>query len=242
MRLIALFGLAFAPAPPVTLLNLATESNSPAHSSIGTPSPDRNRMAPTACKHAVSGSISLPSRGAFHLSLTVLVHYRSSEVFSLGEWSPQLPTGFLVSRGTQVLRAKSRQLSPTGLSPSLAGRSRAVRLDVRFVTARELCSAPAGPTTPLRKAAALRARFGLFPVRSPLLGESFLFLGVLRCFSSPGSLYRPMCSVRSDPASPGGLPHSEISGSSLLGSSPGLIAALPRPSSASDAKASTARP
>jgi hypothetical protein len=32
----------------------------------------------TACKHMVSGSISLPSRGAFHLSLTVLVHYRSS--------------------------------------------------------------------------------------------------------------------------------------------------------------------
>ena len=32
--------------------------------------------APTTCKHTVSGSISLPSRGAFHLSLTVLVHSR----------------------------------------------------------------------------------------------------------------------------------------------------------------------
>ena len=35
-----------------------------------------------------------------------------------------------------------------------------------------------------------RHRFGLFPVRSPLLGESFiyfLFLRVLRCFSSPRS-------------------------------------------------------
>lgn len=31
----------------------------------------------TTCRHTVSGSISLPSRGAFHLSLTVLVHYRS---------------------------------------------------------------------------------------------------------------------------------------------------------------------
>ncbi len=29
--------------------------------------------------------------------------------------------------------------------------------------------------------------FGLIPVRSPLLGEYFLFLRVLRCFSSPGS-------------------------------------------------------
>ena len=32
----------------------------------------------TACKHKVSGTISLPSRGAFHLSLTVLLLYRSS--------------------------------------------------------------------------------------------------------------------------------------------------------------------
>ena len=48
--------------------------------------------APTACKHMVSGSISLPSRGAFHLSLTVLVHYRSLEVFSLGQWSARFPT------------------------------------------------------------------------------------------------------------------------------------------------------
>ena len=35
--------------------------------------------APTACRHTVSGTISLPSRGAFHLSLTVLVRYRSLE-------------------------------------------------------------------------------------------------------------------------------------------------------------------
>src|SRR4030095_14294760 len=34
-------------------------------------------MALTACKPTVSGSISLPSRGTFHPSLTVLVHYRS---------------------------------------------------------------------------------------------------------------------------------------------------------------------
>src|SRR4029434_8424289 len=33
--------------------------------------------APTACRLTVSGALSLPSRGAFHLSLTVLVHYRS---------------------------------------------------------------------------------------------------------------------------------------------------------------------
>ena len=35
-------------------------------------------LPPTACKRMVSGTISLSARSAFHLSLTVLVHYRSS--------------------------------------------------------------------------------------------------------------------------------------------------------------------
>ena len=34
-----------------------------------------------------------PRRGSFHLSLTVLVRYRSSSVFSLGGWTPRFPTG-----------------------------------------------------------------------------------------------------------------------------------------------------
>src|SRR5437588_5215385 len=55
----------------------------------------------TAGEYVVSGSVSSPSRGAFHLSLTVLVHYRSLKVVSLGGWSPQLPTRLLVPRGTQ---------------------------------------------------------------------------------------------------------------------------------------------
>jgi hypothetical protein len=41
-----------------------------------------------------------PWRGAFHRSLTVLVPYRSSAVFSLGWWSTPLPTRFRVSGGT----------------------------------------------------------------------------------------------------------------------------------------------
>ena len=58
-----------------TTLNLAAHDNSPAHYAKGTPSVDRSQP-PTACKRMVSGTISLPFRGAFHLSLTVLVHYR----------------------------------------------------------------------------------------------------------------------------------------------------------------------
>ena len=60
-------------------VNLATYHNSQAHSSKGTPSrPPEGDDALTVCKPTVSGTISLPSRGTFHLSLTVLVHYRSS--------------------------------------------------------------------------------------------------------------------------------------------------------------------
>src|SRR5581483_6533634 len=70
---IALFGLAFATATPHGLTSPRT-TNSQAHSSKGTPSP---RKALTDCKHTVSGTLSLPSRGTFHLSLTVLVRYRS---------------------------------------------------------------------------------------------------------------------------------------------------------------------
>ncbi len=66
--------------------------------------------------------------------------------------------------------------------------------------------------------------FGLFPFRSPLLRKSlnyFLFLGVLRCFSSPGS---PSASGISN-LQLEGLPHSEIFGSQCMCHSPKLIAA-----------------
>ena len=84
-------------------LNLAFYRNSQVHYTKSTPSPILERKrAPTACRHTVSGPISLPSRGSFHLSLTVLVHYRSPRVFSLGRWPSQVPIGFHVSGGTQV--------------------------------------------------------------------------------------------------------------------------------------------
>src|SRR6266568_4452127 len=74
----ALFRLAFATAPPHGLTS-PHATNSQAHSSKGTPSPTPTKggTAPTDCKQTVSGTISLPSRGTFHLSLTVLVRYRS---------------------------------------------------------------------------------------------------------------------------------------------------------------------
>ena len=54
----------------------------------------------SVCKHRVSCSISLPSRGSFHLSLTVLISIGHQVVFSLMGWSPLLHTRFHVPRTT----------------------------------------------------------------------------------------------------------------------------------------------
>src|ERR1700731_5251250 len=99
--------------------------HSPDHSTKGTPSAlggATPQWPLTAGEYVVSGSISSPSRGAFHLSLTVLVHYRSLKVLSLGGWSPQLPTN---SPGFVVLRIPACSPLPvsTGLSPAVVGRS-----------------------------------------------------------------------------------------------------------------------
>ena len=74
--------------------------------------------------------------------------------------------------------------------------------------------------------ALLQHRFGLVPVRSPLLGESldcFLFLEVLRCFSS--LRLPPHHVMRIITLQVIGLSHSEIRGSRDICSYPRLIAA-----------------
>ena len=97
---------------------------------------------------------------------------------------------------------------------------RTLRLDNRFLTPYERAPQPPGSEDP---------RFGLFRVRSPLLTESlisFLFLEVLRWFTSLGSpLPTYEFSWRSLDMTPAGLPHSEIPGSKRACRSPRLIAA-----------------
>ena len=79
-------------------------------------------------------------------------------VFSLGGWSPRLPTRFPVSYGT-LDPAKLYLLSPTRLSRSLTGFPKSVR--VAFTS----LFAVHNPT-------ALVLWFRLFQFRSPLLWES----------------------------------------------------------------------
>ncbi len=71
-------------------------------------------------------------------------------------------------------------------------------------------------------------RFRLIPFRSPLLRKSnfFLFLEVLRCFNSPRLAWETYeFSFSYWRSLPNRLPHSEITGSKLVCSSPMLIAA-----------------
>ena len=147
----------------------------------------------------VSGSISLPFRGTFHLSLTVLVRYRSIKVFSLASWSLRIPTEFHVFRCTQETMWKINWFYIQGfyLLWHVFPDTSTIKWFFDFHVHSQLHIT--APITPIEKR--LRAltsnRFGLLPVRSPLLRQSliwFLFLGLLRCFSSPGLLYCPIYS------------------------------------------------
>ena len=117
---LALFGLALATATPHGLTSRhATDSQ--AHSSKGTPPPPtRKRMqkALTACKRPVSGTISLPSRGTFHHSLTVLSAIGHQEVFrqpsGLGRFTQDSTSPVLLGQRTHT----AHTVSPTGVSPT----------------------------------------------------------------------------------------------------------------------------
>ena len=101
-----------------------------------------NKGAPTACRQAVSGTVSLPSRGAFHLSLAVLVRYRSQE--SIQGWRVDPPDSHRVSRARRYSGADCRGdpirvRGSNPVPPAFPGRSASVRLCNRTIV---------GPTTP----------------------------------------------------------------------------------------------
>src|ERR1700755_1317141 len=75
----------------------------------------------TDCRRTVSGTISLPSRGTFHHSLTVLVRYRSPgsiQPYQVVLADSQQILGVRCYSGTLQ---RDHELSSTGLSPSTAG-------------------------------------------------------------------------------------------------------------------------
>lgn len=132
------------------------------------------------CKHMVSGTISLAYKAFFSPfphgtgSLSVM-----NEYLALPDGAGFFARDFSGPVLLWIL-AGTRRWALTGLSPSLARLSSPLQL--------ELVSSVWRVHTPARPKP---HRFGLFPFRSPLLGEFLywsLFLRLLRCFSSPGSL------------------------------------------------------
>ena len=142
-------------------------------------------------------------------------------VFSLAAWSPQIQTGFHVSRPTQVALL-NRPHYPYGA---------VTRYGPTFQTVPVLClfplSAPTTPRTPQR------TRFRLFPVRSPLLRES-MFLSLpagTKMFQFPAfapTNVGPWSSTMGVP------PFGHLRINSCL-QIPGAFRSLPRPSSPPEA-------
>ena len=165
MQLAALFRLALASAPD--LQSLTSLHNATRRSVL---QKVRNRAlnhALSACKHRVSGSLSLPSRGSFHLSLTVLYAIGHQSFLGLGGGPPGFPQD---------------SSCPAVLWYRLSASSFDYRTVTFFGPAFLRCSSRLpllfdGP----QPQTSVDFWFGLFPLRSPLLRES-MFLS-----SPPGT-------------------------------------------------------
>ncbi len=193
-------------------LNLAGTRSSPDRSTKSTRL--RSCGASTACGHGVSGSLSLPSRGPFHLSFTVLCSIGHQLVFSLAGWSPLLPTGFHVSRGTPDPAACVSGFTYGAFT--LSGRS----FQFRSVTLTlALCSPYPGMlgipvwAYPVSLAATPGIEFSFF-------SSGYLDVSVRRVPSMHLSIQYMVAEVSS-----AGFPHSDIHGSMPVCGSPWLFAA-----------------
>ena len=181
---------------------------------------------PTACGHVVSGPLSLPAQGCFspvpHGTRSLSV---TRESLALEGGPPSFTPDFSCRALLRNSATSGPSRSPTGLSPSLASRSRELRLPSP--------DASVGPTTPRAQG----PRFGLNPVRSPLLGASRLISlpPGTEMFQFPGfASVRRLMTVREDGrVSPFG--HLGLAGCVRL---PRAFRSLPRPSSPPCAQAS----
>ena len=213
----ALFGLGFPPAPGLPSLGLAAHRDSQAYSTKDTP---QAPVPAASWRSMVSGSLSLPSPGFFSpfphgtCSLSVAGSYsaldRGRPGFRQGSSCPAL------LRHRARKSAAFRLRGYHALRPRFPARSAMRRFSRNF---------PGHPRAALQPRS---RRFGLLPVRSPLLGESLLISVpvLLRWFTSH-SVALPACLLRPPSArlTARGLPHSEIRGSMDVCSSPRPIAA-----------------
>ena len=234
----------------------AANIHSPDHSTKGTPL--GGRASEDAHYASLRLLVSAGVQRLFHPPPGVLFTFPSRYWFTiggqeysrLGGWSPQLPTGFLVPRGTQGHRsATALDMSATGLSPAPVGLPR----PFAYVQPRhgDLLQGPAMPYNPsahlLAQASLVwaPARFARHyygplhaqdsrPVRGSRSCERLLLILLPR---GTEMFQFPRCPPAvlprwSRPITDEGLPHSDSVGSSLACSSPTTFRRAPRPSSA----------
>ena len=170
-------------------------TNSQAHSSKGTPSPTTHKgaQALTDCKRPVSGTISLPSRGTFHLSLTVLVRYRSPGSIQAYRVVPadsqQIPRARCYLGNVEVRHHvfSYRTLTVYG-RPSQATSPNMNAFSLTGPPADDPTTPPQPHThNPCRVSHAHGLASSTFARRYSQNHYCFLFLRVLRCFTSPRS-------------------------------------------------------
>jgi hypothetical protein len=181
----ALFGLAFATAPPPGLTSPHTITRrlilqKARHHTTHTPTKRGTDHALTACRHTVSGTISRPLTGVL---FTFPSRYSSAighqGVFRLTRWSWQIHTRFHGPRATRERQQWRRQGFTYRALTDYGQPSQAVRLPQTLYhsTPERRSGNDNAPQPHTRNARRLstRAWFSLIPFRSPLLRESQLF-------------------------------------------------------------------
>ena len=154
-------------------------------------------------------------------------------VFSLGEWSPQLPTGLHVSGGTQDAASSPISFRLHGfhilwLRFPADSPSRRIGNSTHAVL-----QPPNASIWVWAVPISLAATFGISVIYFPPGTEMVHFPGFARtCLCIQQAVLRFY---------PSGFPHSEIPGYNACLRLPGAYRSLPRPSSPSGAKASTVR-
>ena len=145
------------------------------------------RKALTACKRPVSGTISLPSRGTFHHSLTVLSTIGHQEVFrqpsGLGRFTQDSTSPVLLG---QYCPRHAPTSSAYGGITHYATPSQTIQLPASTRAPSPAEENRTAPQPRTRNPCRVSHAHGLTIIRfrSPLLTE-YLLLRVLRCFTSP---------------------------------------------------------
>jgi hypothetical protein len=154
------------------------------------------KRPPTACRHTVSGTISLPSQGCFspfpHGTCSLSV---AREYLALRDGPRGFPRDFSCPAVLRNLPNEPDRFRLRGYHPLRLHFPEDSTNDLVFDSS---ALRPDRPYNPREHA----PWFGLFRVRSPLLAESlscFLFLEVLRWFTSLRCLHAPMYSAHDAP-------------------------------------------